>query len=121
MRFKTGRWFAAALLAAGVAATGAQAAADSNPQEVRVNSLSGAYLAARIAESDNDLASAIDYYKRALSFDPGNEALQQSLLLGLISQGSFDEALPYAEKLKEVPEVERFSRLALGVDAIRDK
>src|SRR5690606_28799662 len=28
-------------------------------------------------------------------------------------------ALPFAEMLKEVPEVERFSRVALGADAIR--
>ena len=42
-------------------------------------------------------------------------------MLALISQGRFDEALPYAEKLKTVPEVERFSRLALAVDAFRKK
>src|SRR5690606_17227471 len=57
--------------------------------------------------------------ERALSYDPDNRELQQSLLLGLISNGSFDKALPYAEKLKTVPEVERFSRLALAVDAFR--
>ena len=125
MRLLTGRWIVAALLAAG-AASGAWAAAPAADDAaggadgpVAVNTLSGAYLAARIAESDNDLATAIDYYRRALSFDPDNRGVQQSLLLGLISQGRFDEALPYAEELKEVPEVERFSRLALGVDAIR--
>lgn len=86
---------------------------------MRVGSFSGAFLAARIAENDNDLASAVHYYRRALSFDPGNRAIQQSLLLGLISLGRFDDALPIAEDLKDVPEVERFSRLALGVDALR--
>ena len=43
--------------------------------------------------------------------------LQQSLMLALIAEGRFDEALPYAEKLKNVPEVERLSRLALAIDA----
>ncbi len=112
-------------MAAGLAASaasGAWAAAvpiKAPDEPARVNTLSGAYLAARIAESDNDLDAAIAYYRRAAAFDPDNRTIQQSLLLGLISQGSFDEALPFAEKLKEVPEVERFSRLALGVDAIR--
>ena len=125
MRLLTARWIVAAALAAGTA-SGAWAAAPADAvaaagkdKPVVVNTLSGAYLAARIAESDNDLATAIDYYRRALGFDPGNRGIQQSLLLGLISQGRFDEALPFAEELKEVPEVERFSRLALGVDAIR--
>ena len=36
-------------------------------------------------------------------------------------EGRFDEALPYAEKLKTVPDVERFSRLALAVDSFRTK
>jgi tetratricopeptide (TPR) repeat protein len=123
MRLFTGRLIVAGLLAvaapagAGAPPPPAPAAGDDAP--VAVNTLSGAYLAARIAESDNDLDTAIDYYRRALSFDPDNRSVQQSLLLGLISQGRFDEALPFAEDLKEVPEVERFSRLALGVDAIR--
>jgi tetratricopeptide (TPR) repeat protein len=117
MRLELRRW----ILAAGVACvvTGGAAASDGPSETVRVNSLSGAYLAARTAETDNDLEAAITYYRRALSFDPDNRALQQSLLLGLISQGRFNEALPYAENLKDAPEIERFSRLALGADAIR--
>ena len=120
MRLLTGRWIAAAGLAAFVV-SGAWAAAVpiGGSEPVRVNTLSGAYLAARIAESDNDLEAAIAYYRRALAFDADNRTIQQSMLLGLISLGRFDEALPFAEQLKEVPEVERFSRLALGVDAIR--
>ncbi len=86
---------------------------------VTVNSFSGAYLAARVAEADNDLDDAIAYYKRALNFDPDNQSMQQSLLLALLSDGQFEQALPYADKLKAVPEVERFSRLALAVEDFR--
>lgn len=95
--------------------------AKQSDQPVSIGSFSGAYLAAKIAEGDNDLPNAIAYYKRALSFDPNDQSLQQSLLLALISNGDFDEALPWAEKLKTVPDVERFSRLMLGVDAFRKK
>ena len=88
---------------------------------LEISSFSGAYLAARVAEVDNDLEDAIAYYRKALAFDPENQPLQQSLMLALISEGRFDEALPYAEKLKAVAEIERFSRLALAVDAFRKK
>jgi tetratricopeptide (TPR) repeat protein len=86
-----------------------------------IGSFTGAYLAARIAEDDNDMNSAIEYYRRALDFDPDNQELQQSLMTSLISTGRLDEALPLAEKLKSVAEVERFSRVTLAVDAIRKK
>lgn len=88
---------------------------------VEIGNFSGAYLAARVAEVDNDLDSAILYYKQALAFDPKDEALQQSVMLALINSGRFDEALPYAEKLKSVADVERFSRLALAIDSLRKK
>ena len=86
-------------------------------QSVEIGSFTGAYLAARVAEADNDLDSAITYYQRSLDFDPEDQQLQQSLMLALISTGRFDEALPYAGMLKTVPDVERFSRVALAVDA----
>ncbi|WP_269932096.1 tetratricopeptide repeat protein [Aminobacter sp. HY435] len=90
-------------------------------EPVEISSFSGAYLAARIAEADDDLDGAIAYYKQALAFDPEDTSLQQSLMLALISEGRFDESLPYAEMLKTVPDVERFSRLALAVDGFRKK
>jgi tetratricopeptide (TPR) repeat protein len=93
--------------------------AKQSDQPIEIGSFSGAFLAAKVAESDDDIPNAIAYYKRALSFDPDNQSLQQSLLLALISKGDFDEALPWAERLKTVPDVERFSRLMLAVDAFR--
>jgi tetratricopeptide (TPR) repeat protein len=93
--------------------------AKQSDQPVQIGSFSGAFLAAKVAEGDNDLPSAIAYYQQALSFDPDNQALQQSLLLAMISQGDFDGALPWAKKLQKVPDVERFSRLMLAVDAFR--
>lgn len=99
----------------------APASAQERSEPVRVGSFAGAYLAARIAETDNDLHSAIAYYDRALAFDPDNRGLQQSLMLALISTGQFERALEHAESLRDVPEVARFSRLALAVDALREE
>jgi tetratricopeptide (TPR) repeat protein len=112
-------WLLGLAAAAGLATAAQPALAAPSGNPVTINSFSGAYLAARVAEVDNDLDNAIAYYQRALSFDPGNASLQQSLMLALLAQGRFDEALPYAEKLKAVAEIERFSRLALAVDSFR--
>jgi tetratricopeptide (TPR) repeat protein len=114
-------WLASVSALTAAILVGPPALANRTSEPVAIGSFTGAYLAARVAEVDNDMDSAIDYYRRALDFDPDNQQLQQSLMLVLVSTGRFDEALPLAEKLKTVPEVERFSRVTLAVDAIRKK
>jgi tetratricopeptide (TPR) repeat protein len=121
MRLDKRKWLAGLTAAAGLALAVQPVFAKQTVEPVQIRSFSGAYLAARIAETDDDLDNAIAYYRDALAFDPNNQQLQQSLMLSLISTGRFNEALPYADKLKTVPEVERFSRLALAVDAFRKK
>ncbi len=96
------RWLLRLAALTGMMISGQVALAATSDAPVEVSSFSGAYLAARVAEVDNDLDGAIAYYKKALAFDPENQALQQSVMLALISQGRFDELLPYAEKLKTV-------------------
>ncbi|TIU68829.1 MAG: hypothetical protein E5W25_11695, partial [Mesorhizobium sp.] len=121
MRQGRARWLAGLAIVTGMAISALPAYAKETAEPVKITSFSGAYLAARIAEGDNDLDSAIAYYKQALAFAPGDTALQQSLMLSLIAQGRFEESLVYADKLKEVPDVERFSRLALAVDSFHKK
>lgn len=115
------RWLTRLAIVTGMAISALPAYAKQSTEPVKISSFSGAYLAARIAEGDNDLDSAIAYYKQALAFNPSDIALQQSLMLSLIAQGRFDESLVYADKLKEVPDVERFSRLALAADSFHKK
>ena len=122
MRNLKSKWLAAVAAAAlGVAAAPAFAAAEAKPTQepARASSFAGAYLAGRAAEADNDLTSAISYYKQALLLDPDNVALQQNIMLSLIAKGDFEAALPYAEKLKAVPEIEKFSRVALAIADFR--
>jgi len=119
-RFNLG-WLASVSALAALMVIGQPVLAKQDAEPVKISSFSGAYLAARVAEVDNDLDSAIVYYKRALAFDTENQQLQQSLMLALISQGRFEESLPYAEKLKSVAQIERFSRVALAIDAINKK
>ncbi|WP_352652585.1 tetratricopeptide repeat protein [Mesorhizobium sp. M0659] len=121
MRQGRARWLAGLAIVAGMAISPLPAYAKESTGPVKITSFSGAYLAARIAEGDNDLDNAIAYYKQALAFNPGDTSLQQSLMLSLIAQGRFEESLVYADKLKAVPDVERFSRLALAVDSFHKK
>jgi tetratricopeptide (TPR) repeat protein len=121
MPHRSGKLIATLALASTMLAVALPAQASKQADDLGTDTLAGAFLAARVAEADDDLPSAIAYYTRALSFDPDNENLQQNLMVSLISNGQFDKALPYASKLKKVARVERFSRLALAVDSFRDK
>ncbi|TIR42392.1 MAG: tetratricopeptide repeat protein [Mesorhizobium sp.] len=121
MRQGCARWLTGLAIVTAMAASGLPAYAKETTEPVNITSFSGAYLAARVAEGDNDLDSAIAYYKQALAFAPGDTSLQQSLMLSLIAQGRFEESLVYADKLKTVPDVERFSRLALAVGSFHKK
>ena len=110
----------ATLAALTVGAASAQAATNNTPT-LNAGTLSGAFLSARTAERSNDFDSAISFYRQALAYDPKNTELRQSLMLVLLTNGQFKQALPLAEELKAVPEIERFSRLALGIDALNRK
>ncbi|MBC8717997.1 tetratricopeptide repeat protein [Ochrobactrum sp. Marseille-Q0166] len=98
----------------------AKTSIDPAPQ-VRAGSFAGAYLAALTAESDNNISAAVDFYRQAMAFDPGNDLIKQNLLLALLTEGRFKEALPIATELKDQPEIERFARVALAIDAISKK
>ena len=114
-------WLGAAIAATLPLTAGAALAENDDLSGVSIRSFSGAFLAARTAEFDADFDASVKFYRKALNFDPSNEQLQRSLMLALISNEMFEEALPLAEKLKSVPEIERFSRLALAVDSFRKK
>ncbi len=114
-------WLGALAAAMLPLAAGSAQADDDDISNLSIRSFSGAFLAARTAEFDADLNASVKFYRKALSFDPPNQQLQRSLMLALISNEMFDDALPLAEKLKTVPEIERFSRLALAVDSFRKK
>lgn len=83
--------------------------------------LTGALLSAQVAEGDNDFGAMISYYKQALGFEADNTKFEQNLMLGLLTTGKFSEALPFAEKLKTMPEIERVSRVTLAIDAVNKK
>ena len=86
-------------------------------EPVKAGSFAGAYLAGRIAASDNNVDLAISYFKQALGFEPDNVSMQQDMLLTLLSAGEFKDAVKQAKLLKGNPDVERYVRLTLASDA----
>jgi len=72
------------------------------PGVALAQSEAGAYLAARQAASDSDFESAVSYYTRALSKDPDNPSLLESLTASQLALGQIDLALPVAEYMEEL-------------------
>lgn len=79
--------------------------------------LYGNYLAGRFARSENDVAAAATYYRRALDQDPGNQSiLEQSFLLE-VSTGDWDEAVSLAEAIQKNDPGLGLAALVLGLEA----
>lgn len=87
-------------------------------EPVKAGSFAGAYLAGRVAASDNRIDLAISYYKQALNYEPNNVPMQQDMLLTLLSAGKFKEAVRQAKRLQGNAELERYVRLTLASDAL---
>lgn len=85
----------------------------------RVDTFSGAFLAARTADVDHDYDTAIALYKKALMIEPGNPEIRQRLMISLLLNGNFEEGVKSANDLKADPTVERITTIVRGMDAMR--
>ncbi|MEF2070495.1 tetratricopeptide repeat protein [Consotaella aegiceratis] len=110
-------------LAIASAVGGASAAANDSTQtpriDLRTQSLSGAYLAAKAAQLAGDLTAATDYYEQALKMDPTAPELQQDAMFAFLAAGRFDEGVQLAAKLRDSTEAGKVARIAMGIDALR--
>jgi tetratricopeptide (TPR) repeat protein len=62
----------------------------------------GAYLAARIAEAQNDFRAAAGWYGKAILSDAGNRTLLEGAILAELGNGDFALAVTAAGQLKEL-------------------
>lgn len=85
-----------------------------------VGSFSGAFLAARTADVDGDLDTAVKLYRIALEFQPDNIDVKQRLMITQLMNGQFDDGAELAEELKADQSVERITTIVRAIDAIRD-
>lgn len=84
--------FGSAALAALVAFT---------PVMGHAQSIAGPYLAARQAAILNDFEAAARYYTQALARDPANPSLMEDAVVGQLSIGRVDRALPIARLIED--------------------
>lgn len=85
-----------------------------------LNSLSGTYLAARVADAGKDLPSAAAFYRSALQADPGNLFLLERAMVLTAAAGEIETALGYARQLLQATPTNPAARLVLAVDDIQD-
>ena len=93
------------------------AAAEEDAVEPNFLGFAGAYLAGRTADVDNDTGRAIEFYSKALEFDPQNIEVKQRLMVAMFTGGRFAEGVVLARDMKDDPAVAQASRLALMVEA----
>ncbi|MBN8631486.1 MAG: tetratricopeptide repeat protein [Rhodobacterales bacterium] len=78
---------------------------------------SGAYLAARIAESENDFRAAASWFAKAIIADSGNPQLLDGAILAEIGVGDFDLATKAARLRKGIEgEASQLAEVALIAD-----
>jgi tetratricopeptide (TPR) repeat protein len=108
---------AMASVAAGPAAARPEAAGDESGRP----SLSGAYLAGRLAGTLRDNAAATTYFKAALRLDSKSPEVVERAFLVMLGQGDIDEAAALGERLVQLDRQHRIARLAIAVRAIKAK
>ncbi len=78
---------------------------------------SGAYLAARVAETENDFRAAALWYGKAILADQGNIRLLEGALLAQIGLGDLELGKDVASRLKELGSSSQLAQFVLLADA----
>ena len=105
----------------GASATEAAGTADAaSNKPVEINSFAAAFLAAQTADADYDTQSAIEFYRRALDFDPANDRIRERLMVDLFMAGDFDEGVAIVKELEGDPAIDQVRELAQIIDLMRD-
>lgn len=89
------------------------------PQAGRTEPNAGAYLAARVAGSNQDFAEAAAWFTRALIADPANAALMEGAITAHLSVGNLDAAAVIAGRMKTTGATSQVAQLAVMADLAR--
>jgi tetratricopeptide (TPR) repeat protein len=89
--------------------------------DIRGTSAAGSFLAARVADADFNFGLASRLLEDAISFEPEEAELRQSLMSTYLAAGNFEKAKPLAAEFNTDPFIGRLARQIQFVDAIRTK
>ncbi|OZA91508.1 MAG: hypothetical protein B7X76_02215, partial [Azorhizobium sp. 39-67-5] len=81
--------------------------------------VSGSYLAARVATAERDTDAAVAYLRALLKMDPRNEEILERAFFAMLVDGDLDNAVPLAERLVKLDRSHRIARLVLAARAIK--
>ena len=87
------------------------------PQDT--STLLGDYLSGRVARGDHDLATAAEFYSKALAEDPGNEMILEQAFLLEAASAHWDNAIKLAKALVEGDSTNRLAHFLLGCEAFK--
>jgi Flp pilus assembly protein TadD len=104
------RFLVAALLGSLLCLPGAVLAQEGDP---------GAYLAARVAGSNDDFREAAQWYTRALIADPDSAQLMDGAIAAQLSVGNLDAAVAVATRMRDKGVATQVAQLALIADQAR--
>ena len=113
----------APLFVIGLLANSAPASAgvgDGAEQRAEPRSVLGAYLAGRIARTQNDTVAAASYYGKALQQDPDNDVLVEYAFQMEASEGNWARVEELARKLIAAQPSHRTARAFLGLVAFKE-
>ncbi|WP_420414669.1 tetratricopeptide repeat protein [Roseibium sp.] len=82
--------------------------------------LSGSYLAGRLAGFQKDFAQAAAFYEETLTADPSNAMLLERTFLLKLANGDVEDAIRYASDLDQAVQRNFLAQLVLGAKEVRD-
>lgn len=90
-------------------------------EDISLNSLSGIYLAAKVADANRDFESAAGFYRAALKDDPDNVFLLDRSLVLTVAEGRIDDAKSFADQLARKVPANHAAKLLQSVVSLRGK
>ncbi|MBV8978710.1 MAG: tetratricopeptide repeat protein [Alphaproteobacteria bacterium] len=99
----------------GLAAANAEAALQQDGDALSY----GAYLSARFAADEHDMADAARFYRESLERDPDDQSLMSLAFFYETSSGDLEDATALAKRLVAATPDDRAARLVLAVDAMK--
>lgn len=95
------------------------------PEITKALTFSGAYLAGRAAAGDNHMDLAVAYFRQASAFKIPDKTmsndLQHDILIMLLVDGNFKDAVEQANSIKDEPSRDHFYHLTLATDDFTKK
>ncbi len=107
----------------GLAVLGGCATPGNGPDQqgaIAEGSVSGSYLAGRVAGMERDTTSAVEYFSRVLAADPENRQLMRRVFVLMLQDGRTEQAAALARRLLDNNPKDGLANLTVAVEHFRN-